>query len=206
MKKLLLICMIFAIACTKCLGIYALPPSFDKFYASEVECLKTLEEIKPKCFQSCSLTLFIACEGTDYTALGKSFDANFYRFNTRAQNECYIKKNYNNISEVLIMDENNARDFFWGFGQLSFVKSFEIYFVSDKNETCVKAMENMKPVIEENVRPYYQFARVGMLNYKVPQLRGESQILILPRKFYPKHMCKKPSPLRQMTIYERTVI
>lgn len=206
MKKLLIICAICAIICGKYSRADASKPSPNNYYSSEVECLKMPEEIKSKCSQKYSLTVFVTCEGSDYAALGKIFDARSYKFNPKAQSECYIKKNYNNASEILVMNEKNARDFFGNFGQTPFIKNFEIYFVSNRNETCIESMKNMKSFIEENVRPNYQFAKIGMLKYEIPTLKDEPKVLILPRKVYPKHVCKRPSPLRQMHSCERLFI
>lgn len=206
MKKLLSICAVCVLIFGKYPGVNALKPSPDNYYSSGVEFLKTPEDIKSKCSQKYSLTVFVTCEGSDYTALGKIFDARSYKFNHKSQSECYIKKNYNNFSEILVMDEKNARDFFGNFRQAPFIKNFEIYFVSDKDGTCIESMKNMKSFIEENVRPNYQFAKIGMLKYEIPKFKEESKILILPRKVYPKHVCKRPSPLRQMRSFEKIYI
>ena len=211
MKKILLICTMAALVCGKCSEAHALNPLPDNYYSYEVECLETHDDIKSKCFEKFSLTVFVVCEGSDYAALGKAFDARPYKFNADPQGECYIKKNYNNASEILVMNENNARYFFESFGETPFIKKFEIFFVSNKNETCIKSMINMKSFIEKNIRPKYEFAKIGMLKYEIPKLeekpkeepKPEPKILILPRKTYPKHLCRMPSPLRQMFSCEK---
>ena len=183
MKKLFLISLMLFFPGAICFDGGAVKPSVESYYSSEVEHLKTPEDIKSKCFQRFSLTVFVVKEGLDYSALGGIFDARSYKFSSESQSECYIKKNYNNASEILVMNENAARNFFGSFG--------------------VNSMENMKSFIEENIRPKYQFAKIGMIKYDIQKLKKDPPILIPRRKYYPKHVCRRPSPLRQMVSYEK---
>lgn len=203
MKKLFLISLMLFFAGAICFDGGAVKPSIESYYSSKVEHLKTPEDIKSKCFQRFSLTVFVVQEGLDYSALGGIFDARSYKFSSESQSECYIKKNYNNASEILVMNENAARNFFGSFGETPFIKKFEIYFVSNDSRACVNSMEDMKSFIEENIRPKYQFAKIGMIKYDIQKLKKDPPILIPRRKYHPKHVCRKPSPLRQMVSYEK---
>lgn len=197
-------------------------PSIERYYSSKAERLKAPDEIKAKCFQNYSLTIFVVSNGIHYSNFGKSLEARPYNFDGTSQKECYIKKNYNNISEILIIHECDAAKLFCDFAEISFIKNFEIYFVSAESKNCVTVMEKMKPFIEKNVRPKYEFVKIGMIECDMSNFGIEfkndvkhdfndkknlSKEGSTPKKIFcnsgfgSKHKCKISSPLRQMTTF-----
>lgn len=219
MKKIFSLCAICIFLCG--VGFYgnAIEPYAKQQSALEARCMSTLEDIKSKCFCNNSLTVFVVSECLNFHELGKSLDAHSYIIGGDSNKEYYIKKNYNNVSEILVMSENTACDFFIHFGHTPFIKKFDVYFVSCDKEICDKTIRKVRPFIEGNTRLRYEFLKTDVIMYNLSKLKKSPQIFgkpnveddfIIEQKFESKiwdpkskYNCKVPSPLRLMTSYER---
>ncbi|MGN1043193.1 MAG: hypothetical protein ACI4PR_00095 [Acutalibacteraceae bacterium] len=219
MKKILLICAVFIFMCGWSFCGKALEPCEKEQYNFATKSMSTLDDIKLKCFFHNSLTVFVVSEGLSYQELGKSLGARPYMIGVGEKKEYYIKKNYNNISEIVVTSEKYVGDFFVNFGKTPFIKKFDVYFVSCDKETCVKTMERLNPLIKGNVIPKYEFLKMDIIMYNLPKLKKSPKIFdetdsenyfIAEYKFDSrsvdpklKYKCQTPSQLRWVIRYER---